>query len=187
MTAKESDKEMEDLLAEAFSSYIRQYYDGVGVNYSVRVKKNHDNFLIVFVLIKKRLTDLSASTESIIQDREEAFEASWDSINVVQIINETDGSTKYKSKTSVILSYATDSGPKNKWSLMESLCQQSERSILATSDPSVNHIINIGQMVEQAESRLRSDMLDIYVVKARDALHKLSNSGHFAIRMFPTA
>ncbi|CCH40667.1 F-actin-capping protein subunit beta [Wickerhamomyces ciferrii] len=146
-------RQLEIYANDSFDVYRDLYYEG-GVS-SVYFwdqedeedSTNDSNFAGV-VLLKK-------STDN--------EQGSWDSIHVLEVLVQGSSKATYKLTSTIILDLSND--PKST-SLSGNLIRQTEKTLPITDDQS--HIVNIGTLVEEIESKLRNLLQEVYFGKTRD-------------------
>lgn len=97
----------------------------------------------------------------------------WDSIHVVEVHEKQNGrSAHYKLTSTVMLWLQTQKTNSGMMNLGGSMTRQieTEHQIVEFSQ----HIINIGRMVEDMESKIRHTLDSIYFGKTKDILNRLS-------------
>lgn len=147
-------RQLEIYANDSFDIYRDLYYEG-GVS-SVYFwdqpdeedSSNDSNFAGV-VLLKK-------ST-----DNEQGL---WDSIHVLEVLVGRSKAT-YKVTSTIILDLSK-SQTKDQISLSGNLIRQTEKELPITDDQS--HIVNIGTLIEDIESKLRNLLQEVYFGKTRD-------------------
>lgn len=141
---------------ELFDAYREHYYEG-GTS-SVYLWDLDDGFAGCF-LIKK-----------IVSGDRFVKEGSWDSIHVVEAVENGDKAT-YKLTTTVMLGMTVDRGDVGDTNLSGSLTRQAENTtVFNAANP---HIANIGQMIEQMEIDMRSNLDGLYVQKTREVMSSI--------------
>ncbi len=87
----------------------------------------------------------------------------WDSIHVVEVIdNKKDGKATYKLTTTVMLSMVIDKDAVGEANLSGSLTRQKE-SASKVDDKENSHICNIGRMIEDMETNIRTRLDELYI------------------------
>lgn len=141
-------------LTEAFQTYVQMYYDsGLVTIYFSRIDSNS---FTVTILIKKTVEGA----------------ASWDSIHVIEC-EKSKEMMSYRATCSVILSFSSSSGNDSKdgFYLGGTLYRQSIKEAKFTSlVNATSHIVHIGTIVEEAESKLRSSMQEVYFVRVKEVI-----------------
>lgn len=91
----------------------------------------------------------------------------WDSIHVVDVRVGSDGKTAtYELTTTVILAMATEG---NSLDLSGSVQRQSKQEgVKFDETPYKNHLVNIGNMIQDMENSLREKLQSVYFDKARE-------------------
>ncbi|KAJ1741110.1 F-actin-capping protein subunit beta [Coemansia sp. RSA 989] len=154
-------RKLEIAANEAFNTYKELYYEG-GVS-SVYLWDMDDSFAGV-VLIKK------------VNDGTVRAKGSWDSIHVVEVLEK--GRTAGYKLTSTVMLYTVASGAKgdrqSEINLSGSLTRQDERD-LPIEDMN-SHVVNIGRMVEDMESKMRNSLQEVYFGKTHDIVNGLRSA-----------
>eukprot|EP01036_Dinobryon_divergens_P025563 gene25563-34123_t len=147
---------METEFNELFDAYRELYYEG-GTS-SVYLWDLDRGFAGCF-LIKKNVSD----------DR---FVKSgyWDSINVVEAV-EVDKVATYKLTTTVLLDMNVVSEQAGSTSLAGSLTRQTELTTNLTDQKT--HFSNIGRLIEDMETDMRSNLNELYIQKTREVVNSL--------------
>eukprot|EP01034_Spumella_vulgaris_P030776 gene30776-38040_t len=153
---------MEIEFNELFDAYRELYFEG-GTS-SVYLWDLDHGFAACF-LIKKN-----------VEGDRYVKSGSWDSIHVVEAVeanNKT--SATYKLTTTIMLSMSVERQEVGETLLSGSLTRQTE---LNTSlSETKTHISNIGRMIEDMETDMRSNMNELYILKTREIVNSLRNSG----------
>lgn len=163
-------RKLEALANDSFDIYRDLYYEG-GVS-SVYLweldEDNTDDFAGV-VLFKNK--DQSSSC--------------WDSIHVLEATRDGSDFT-YRITTTIILHL--DKG--DQMSLSGNLTRQTERTVnvpaaesVTEEQLSVAHITNLGTLIEDVESQMRTMLEAVYFEKTRDIFHQTKNSAPSAEEM----
>jgi len=154
-------RKLEVELNAAFESYRDMYFEG-GVS-SVYLW-DIDNGFAGVVLIKKESDGGQRSVKGC-----------WDSIHVLEVNEKTLKTTKhakYKLVSTVMLWLQTsNSESTGKMNLGGSLTRQMERDCPVNDQ--TPHLVNIGTMVEDLESKMRSTLNDVYFGKAKQIVADL--------------
>ena len=98
---------------------------------------------------------------------------SWDSINVVEVAEETPSKANYKLTTTVMVHMEVDKEVVGKTTLSGSLTRQSELSSEVNADKT--HLANIGRMIEDQESDMRNNLNELYIQKTREVVNSVRN------------
>jgi len=155
---------MEETLNTAVDVYRELYYEG-GVS-SAYLWALDEGFAGV-VLFKKG-TSGSGS----------AGKGGWDSIHVLEV-NEaaTKRNARYKLTSTVILDLGLQSSAVDSLELAGNLTRQTQQDLplngLRDSEVEQGHIVNIGRMVEDMETRMRNLLQEVYFGKAKDVVGDL--------------
>lgn len=176
-------RRVERIANEVFESYCEMYFGkDKGVVSSVYLWDTEDvdgvndstNGFAGCFLVSKSIKD----------EKEKGF---WNSIHVVDVGSMIGGKAKFKLTTTVLLSisvFSTEAeGESNKIHINGSLTKGIEetRSVKRSSEESddkIGYILNIGEMIEEIESEMRSTLHSLYVQKTReivDSMHCNSN------------
>lgn len=154
-------KELRNLEIHAnntFDVYRDLYFEG-GVS-SVYTWDLDEGFAAV-ILIKKTQDH---------SKKGQPMKGTWDSIHVVEV-QEAKKSAHYKLTSTVMLTIETETDATGNVSVSGNLTRQAEKdSVVNELNP---HISNIGKMVEDMESRLRSTLETIYFGKTKDIANEL--------------
>jgi capping protein beta len=139
---------------DAFDKYRQMYYEG-GLS-SVYMWDVDPGFAAVVLL--KKTCNL------------EGCNGCWDSINVTEVQEKGNGrSAYYKLTTTVMLWLQTESDTTGTLNLGGSLTRQIE----ATKDLSDGHVKNIGELVEEMENKIRSNLSEVYFDKTRKIVNDI--------------
>jgi len=140
---------------EAFDTYREMYFEG-GVS-SVYLW-DIDNGFAGVVLIKKA------------GDGSRNIKGCWDAIHVVEVV-EKGRTAHYKLTSTIMLWLQTSKAASGLMNLGGSMTRQIEQE--TNVNDSQPHIANIGKMVEEMESKMRSGLNDIYFGKTKDIVNDL--------------
>ncbi|KAJ1351911.1 F-actin-capping protein subunit beta [Parelaphostrongylus tenuis] len=140
----------------AFESYRDQYFDG-GIS-SVYFWDLDHGFAGV-VLIKKN------------GDGSKAIQGCWDSIHVIEINERSSRQVHYKLTSTVMLWLQTNKPGSGMMNLGGSLTRQAEQD--APVNDQNTHLVNIGKMIEDQESKMRSTINEIYFGKTKKVIGDL--------------
>ncbi|KAI7229122.1 F-actin capping protein [Hortaea werneckii] len=157
-------RRMEENLNAAVDVYRELYYEG-GTS-SAYLWALDDGFAGV-VLFKKTA---SAGTN--------AGKGGWDSIHVLEV-NEaaTKRSAHYKLTSTVILDLGLSSQSVDSLDLAGNLTRQAQADLSLSgfrdSEVEQQHVVNIGRMVEDMETRMRNLLQEVYFGKAKDVVGDL--------------
>jgi len=168
-------RNVELIANEVFESYCDLYY-GKGDNVVSSVylwdkeeisgsNASRKGFAGCF-LISKRMED----------ENESGF---WNSIHVVDIGPIIEGTAKYKLTTTLLLSMQVGSSTgegSNEIQIAGSLTKQVEKTCAVQSscaDDETGHILNIGQMIEEIETEMRSNMDSLHVQKTKEVMDSI--------------
>jgi capping protein beta len=149
-------RKLEVQMNEAFDTYRQMYFDG-GVS-SVYLWDSSSGFNGA-VLIKKS-ANLKTAT------------GCWDSIHVIEVQEKTGGrAAAYKMTSSVMLWLKTSDEACGMFNLGGYLSRQEERERPLTDDST--HITNIGPMIEEIETRMRTQLNDVYFGTSRNIIDSM--------------
>ncbi|KII62885.1 F-actin-capping protein subunit beta isoforms 1 and 2 [Thelohanellus kitauei] len=146
---------LEIKLNTAFDQYRELYFDG-GIS-SCFLWDLEDSSFAGVLLIKKG-------------EGSEKVKGCWDSIHVFEVIPGKQQNVKYKLTSTVMLWLQTNKFS-GKLQLGGSLTRQSEST--GTVKEFDDHLIYIGQAVEEMESKIRQTLSSIYFSKTKDILNSL--------------
>ncbi|KAH7723072.1 CRE-CAP-2 protein [Aphelenchoides avenae] len=150
----------------AFEAYRDMYFEG-GVS-SVYIWDIEHGFAGV-VLIKKQTDPLRG------------VKGCWDSIHVIEVKEKTPKNAKYKLTSTIMLWLQTDKEAAGTMNIGGSLTRQEERDCPVNDQNP--HLVNIGRMVEDQESKMRSMLNDVYFGKTRQIVSELrSTEGYTEIK-----
>lgn len=156
---------MEENLNAAIDVYRELYYEG-GVS-SAYLWALDEGFAGV-VLLKKSAGEGAGGKGS----------GSWDSIHVLEV-NEaaTKRSAHYKLTSTVILDLGLQSAAVDKLELAGNLTRQTQQDLplngLRDAEIEQSHVVNIGRLVEDMETRMRNLLQEVYFGKAKDVVGDL--------------
>jgi len=140
---------------QVFDTYRDLYYEG-GVS-SVYTWDLDSGFAVV-ILIKKEGDGTGRR----------GTKGSWDSIHVVEV-SESGSDATYKLTSTIMLSLTTTTPAAGDVTLAGSLTRQNESTGKTdSSQGSDPHIVNIGKMVEEMETKMRMQLESVYFGKTRD-------------------
>jgi len=94
----------------------------------------------------------------------------WDSINVVEVV-ENDKAATYKLTTTVLLNMNMNNTQVGDALLAGSLTRQTEMT--TNVNETKTHISNLGRMIEDMESEMRSNLYELYILKTREVVNSL--------------
>lgn len=153
-------RELEVRANEAFATYRSQYYEG-GVSSVYLWDVPEGNAFAAAILIKKE-----TEAEGLRSGR-------WDAIHVMEV-GMIDKQATYKLTTTVILHLDSVVTKLDDFQLSGSVTRQAEQTIPIASEWSVEeHVANMGRMVEEMESRMRSALQEIYFGKTHDLVNEI--------------
>ncbi|KAJ1499223.1 hypothetical protein HMI55_000291, partial [Coelomomyces lativittatus] len=143
-------RKLEEEVNAAFEVYLDLYYEG-GLS-SVYMWDVDFGFACV-VLIQKHVENGN-------------HKECWDSIHVFEVNEGTNKNSHYKLTSTVLLSILNEIT--KKFELAGSITRQNTHDFIAAS-----HLVNLGQMVEDMEFKLRELLKTIYFEKTRDVFNEL--------------
>ena len=155
---------MEEALNAAVDVYRELYYEG-GVS-SAYLWALDEGFAGV-VLFKKTASGVGGGGKG-----------GWDSIHVLEV-NEAPAkrSAHYKLTSTVILDLGMQSAAVDSLELAGNLTRQTQQDLplsgLREAEIEQGHIVNIGRMVEDMETRMRNLLQEVYFGKAKDVVGDL--------------
>ncbi|CAD6192455.1 unnamed protein product [Caenorhabditis auriculariae] len=134
----------------AFESYRDMYFEG-GVSSVYFWDLEHGNGFAGVVLIKKE------------GDGAKNIQGCWDSIHVIEINERSSRQAHYKLTSTIMLWLQTNKSSSGIMNLGGSLTRQNEMD--APINDQNPHLVNIGKMIEDQESKMRSTINEIYFGK----------------------
>ena len=154
---------MEEGLGNAMDVYRELYYEG-GVS-SGYLWALDEGFAGV-VLFKKGASGTGGA------------KGGWDSIHVLEVTESaTKRSAHYKLTSTVILDLGLKSAAVDSLELAGNLTRQTQQDLplsgLRDADVEQGHVVNIGRMVEDMETRMRNMLQEVYFGKAKDVVGDL--------------
>lgn len=160
-------KQLEVSLNAAVNTYASLYY-GTDAISSVYVNGKDCKEFSVAVLIKK-------SAEIDDDDNNSSSKATWDSVHSIEIEEEkgSDNNFIYRHTCTVMLSFDNSVESLKNIKLTGNLIRQNELKFLTLPE---KHLINIGGMLEECESRLRNDMQSVYFGRTHDIVNELRSA-----------
>lgn len=152
-------REIEVEANQLFDAYREQYFDEGGVS-SVYLWDLDEGFAGCF-LIKK-----AVAKHKFVQ------EGSWDSIHVVEVAEAADKKmATYKLTTTVMLSMEVKKEECGDTNLSGSLTRMQEKSAVVDDDN--KHVANIGSMIEDMETEIRTYLDSLYIQKTRHVVSSI--------------
>jgi capping protein beta len=149
-------RDMEIAANQVFYSYCQAYFDG-GIS-SCYFWETNDNGFAACIVFKKdgsKKRDLDSGI--------------WDSIHIVEVNETSKDKAKYRLSTTIILSLANKS---NTLDLSGSIQRQHEEE-LKFDYKFNNHIVNIGNIIQNMENKLYDQLQLVYFDKAREITRTL--------------
>ncbi|XP_063723845.1 F-actin-capping protein subunit beta-like [Symsagittifera roscoffensis] len=158
-------REVETFANEAFDKYRELYYEG-GLS-SVYLWDIDPGFAGA-ILMKKSVNDPEAKVKGC-----------WDSINVIEVVPEMAGnkSAHYKLTTTIMLWLQSDADKSGNMNLGGSITRQSGGDKELVGDFGPAHVKNIGELVEEMETKCRLSLNDIYFGKTKDVTNMVRSVG----------
>ncbi|KAL3233471.1 F-actin-capping protein subunit beta [Nakaseomyces bracarensis] len=146
-------RELEVLANDSFDVYRDLYYEG-GISSVYLWDLDEEGEFAGVVLFKKE----GANSEV------------WDSIHVIEATRSEGDMFTYR-LTSTIILYLENNGRKT--ALSGNLTRQTEKdSKVDSQDAHQSHITNLGTLIEEVESQLRTQLEIVYFEKTRDIFHQ---------------
>lgn len=161
-------KQLEKALNEAVGTYASLYYGSEAIT-SVYIEKETEKGFLVSVLIKKVAE---------VDDEENEFKAKacWDSVHLFEITSEDDGEEfVYCHTGTVMLSFDNSVDQLKNIKLAGNLIRQNESKFSIARDSS-KHLIHVGSLLEESESRLRNDLQSVYFGRTHDIVNELRSA-----------
>lgn len=163
-------KQLEKALNEAVNTYASLYYgsDSITSVYIENETKDGEGFLIS-VLIKKVAE---------VDDEEFKAKAIWDSIHLFEITKSDDDVNDefiYCHTATVMLSFDNSVDQLKNIKLSGNLIHQNESKHSINQGPS-KHLIHVGNLLEESESRLRNDLQSVYFGRTHDIVNELRSA-----------
>ncbi|KAJ8599935.1 hypothetical protein CTAYLR_002796 [Chrysophaeum taylorii] len=158
---------LRDLEIEAnqlFDAYRELYFEG-GTS-SVYLWELDTGFAGCFLIKKK------------VSGHEFVADGAWDSIHVVDVSEKADSKANYKLTTTVMLSMDVHKAQVGDSNLSGSLTRMADK--IATVDATQTHVANIGAMIEDMETDIRTYLDSLYIQKTREivsSIRKLRKAG----------
>lgn len=165
-------KQLEKALNEAVSTYASLYYGSDAIT-SVYIETKTENGFLVSVLIKKVAE---------VDDEENNFQAKaiWDSVHLFEISKGDDKEGEeeefvYSHTATVMLSFDNSVDQLKNIKLAGNLIRQNQSKFSINQDPS-KHLIHLGTLLEESESRLRNDLQSVYFGRTHDIVNELRSA-----------
>lgn len=162
-------KQLESALNEAVNTYASLYYGSNSIT-SVYVEPESEENFIVAVLIKKTAEYESSEDDS----NGSSSKATWDSVHLFEI-NPDESSAEqfcYHHTATIMLSFDNSVENLKNIKLSGNIIRQNELKYPKTG----NHLIQIGSLLEDTESRLRSDLQSVYFGRTHDIVNELRSA-----------
>lgn len=150
-------RHLEISLNDVFEEYKNQYF-AAGVS-SCYLWDMDDGFAGV-LLIKKS------------SDGSKGIKGCWDSIHVVEVTERSQMKTaSYKLTSTIMLWLQTSNSKSGLINLGGSLTRTNTKNDISVIKGNLDHIKNIGEMVETIETRMRNSLKEIYFSKTKDIVN----------------
>jgi len=143
---------------ELFDSYRELYFEG-GTS-SVYLWDLDNGFAGCF-LIKKN-----------VEENRFVNKGSWDSIHVVEAVETAPKKASYKLTTTVMLTMSVAKEEVGSTNMSGSLTRQVE-STCDVDNNEKSHLANIGRLIEEQESDMRSNLNELYILKTREIVNSI--------------
>mmetsp|Transcript_19073 Transcript_19073/g.19811 ORF Transcript_19073/g.19811 Transcript_19073/m.19811 type:complete len:279 (+) Transcript_19073:68-904(+) len=143
---------------ELFDSYRELYFEG-GTS-SVYLWDLENGFAGCF-LIKKN-----------VEGNRFVSKGSWDSIHVIEAIETSATKATYKLTTTVMLSMSVSKEEVGNTNMSGSLTRQCEATCNVDQQEN-SHLANIGRLIEDQESDMRSNLNELYILKTREIVNNI--------------
>lgn len=101
-------------------------------------------------------------------------QGTWDSINIVEVQEESAGRATYKLTTTIMLHMGVNKSEVGDTSLAGSLTRQTE--VTSAVNETKTHLANIGRLIEDTETDMRSNLNQLYILKTREIVNSLRSS-----------
>lgn len=121
--------------------------------------------------------------KEVMEPQRRVSQGCWDSIHVVEALPKasTDtlekGTFTYRLTTTVILTMITEKGDAGPVNLSGNLTRQAKEKTVVIKDEN-EHVINIGQMIEEMEFDLRNQLDMLYIQKTRQVVSSIRRPGN---------
>lgn len=160
-------KQLEKALNEAVNTYASLYYGSDSIT-SVYIENETENGFLVSILIKKIAE---------VDDEENDFvaKAAWDSVHLFEISSVDDEEFLYCHTGTVMLSFDNSVDQLKNVNLAGNLIRQGESKLSVGKDSS-KHLIHVGSLLEDSESRLRNDLQSVYFGRTHDIVNELRSA-----------
>ena len=164
-------KQLEKALNEAVSTYASLYYGSDSI-VSVYIEKESENGEFFISILIKKVAE--------VDDEENDFQAKavWDSVHLFEITKrseEVEDEFVYCHTATVMLSFDNSVDQLKNIKLAGNLIRQNE-SKFSTNKNSSNHLIHVGALLEESESRLRNDLQSVYFGRTHDIVNELRSA-----------
>mgnify|MGYP006081594689 CR=1 FL=1 len=161
-------RELEGEANALFDAYRELYFEG-GVS-SVYLWDLDNGFAGSFLIKKSMQSDKFVK------------EGSWDSIHIVEVMEETGSkSATYKLTTTIMLNMTVNNADLANTGLSGSLTRQSEvtKEVNATN----THCANMGRLIEDMEIEMRGNMNELYMKKTLEVVSSIRNANPEAAKL----
>lgn len=153
---------METEANELFDSYRELYFEG-GTS-SVYLWDLDTGFAGCFLIKKAVENNRFVST------------GGWDSIHVVEVNEISATKATYKLTTTVMLNMSVAKEVVGNTNMSGSLTRQSELTTTVNDDTDQSHLANIGRLIEELESEMRSNLNELYILKTREIVNSIRSA-----------
>jgi capping protein beta len=165
--------ELEAPFNEALSTYVSLYYGSSGGEAvsSAFVVESEPN-LKVALLIKKKVDELNDEQEGN-EDGSNVCSAVWDSLHVLEAV-QLEGvasSFSYRHSATLMLSFDSANGEGQTINLAGHLSRVQEQTMAV--EGASQHLVNVGRLLEEMESRLRGELQTVYFGRPHDAVNEV--------------
>jgi len=157
---------LEEKCNMVFESYRNLYYEG-GVSSAYLWDQDEEASFAGCFLIKKE----------VIEPQRRVHQGCWDSIHVIEVTPKAGsklgrGTFTYRLTTTVILTMVTEKGNAGSVNLSGNLTRQGKDKTASVKSEN-DHVINIGQMIEEMEIDLRNQLDTLYIQKTREVINSI--------------
>lgn len=166
-------RKLEIQFNDAFDIYRDLYYEG-GISSSYLWDQEDHGF--AGVALFKKNSDGSLTGNKAAKSKE-THSGTWDSVHVFEVEPISNKSARYKLTSTIILDMVGKSSALGILELGGNLTRQAEQTLSITDDSS--HIVNVGSMIEDMESKLRNVLNEVYFGKTRDIIGDLRSKFYF--------
>lgn len=162
---------LEEKCNMVLDSYRNLYYEG-GVSSCYLWDQGDDGSFAGCFLIKKE----------VVEEQRRVNDGCWDSIHIIEALPKDSsvslgsGQYTYRLTTTVILTMTTEKGEAGSVNLSGNLTRQAKAKTATVKDEN-DHVINMGQMIEDMEIDLRNQLDSLYIQKTREIVHSIRRPG----------